>query len=161
MRAQEEKKKSPYLVFAQGVLAGDYKEHQVFLGMVEAMVTNVERSKQGKGMRNMSYDTSYDQLMHTISVMSPRVHRLLSQHFQIRTLKNIRSVHLWWRWKCTTNCIIQCKRIKKTEISSYLRRQMLFACEGATRQAGLLGSTMSIERWSKTVINMACLLRYR
>ena len=78
------------MLFAQGVLSGDYDNHRVFVGMVEAMVTKVERTKRGKGMQNMHYDPSFDQLMHTISIMSPRVHRVLSEHFQIRSLKNIR-----------------------------------------------------------------------
>ncbi|KZV78173.1 hypothetical protein EXIGLDRAFT_595025, partial [Exidia glandulosa HHB12029] len=46
--------------FARGVLSGVYKDHEVLLGAIKAIVTTKQRDAQGKSMRGMQYPSAFD-----------------------------------------------------------------------------------------------------
>jgi hypothetical protein len=69
---------------------GKFGDHGVFTGLVEAMVSKLDREERGVGMRNMKYSPSYDEFVHILSIQSPRAHRLLQRHFAARTSRSYR-----------------------------------------------------------------------
>lgn len=66
-------KKSPYLQFVQGALQGKYEDHQVLLGLIDAMVRKTDREERGVGMQNFRNDGSWDEFVHIIAIHSPEV----------------------------------------------------------------------------------------
>ncbi|TFY77344.1 hypothetical protein EWM64_g6666 [Hericium alpestre] len=75
-------KNSPAVKYTKGVLAGKYKDHNVFTGLVEAMVSKLNHEEHGVGMQNFRYAPAYDEFIHIISIQSPKVHQFLSEHLQ-------------------------------------------------------------------------------
>ncbi|KAF7972553.1 hypothetical protein HWV62_17764 [Athelia sp. TMB] len=84
-------KDTPCVKFAQGVLAGKYDDLKVFTGLVEAMVSKVDREDRGVGMQNFSYPPAYDEFIHVVNIHSPRAHRFLAQHLPARTQRSYRT----------------------------------------------------------------------
>lgn len=85
-------KRTPCIQYCTGVLEGNFKNAGVFTGLVEAMVTKVDREERGVGMQNFSYAPAYDEFIHIIAIHSPQVHRFLSMQFPARTARNFRLV---------------------------------------------------------------------
>ncbi|KAJ7205209.1 hypothetical protein GGX14DRAFT_368089 [Mycena pura] len=81
---------SVFVRFAVGVLGGKYDDYNVLLGLVDAMVKRVEREEKGKGMQNFQYTPAWDEFMHIVRIHSPRAHQFISNHFQVRSARNIR-----------------------------------------------------------------------
>ncbi|KAF9230139.1 hypothetical protein BU15DRAFT_83998 [Melanogaster broomeanus] len=67
---------SPWLRFAKGVSDGLYKNQNVLLGMVEAMVKKAERLALGQGLQNMRYTDVFDSFCSLLASHSPRHIRL-------------------------------------------------------------------------------------
>ena len=84
---QEQEEESPLLRFAKGAMKGEYDDHQVFLGLVHAMVQKVDREKRGVGMQNFLYAPAWEEFTHIVSIHSPRAHKFLSAHFQAPTMR--------------------------------------------------------------------------
>ena len=76
--------------FAEGALAGKFKGHEVFVGLINAMVTKIDKEERGVGMQNFSYAPAWDEFVHIISIHSPRAHKFLLEHFPARSMRNIR-----------------------------------------------------------------------
>ncbi|KAJ6616541.1 hypothetical protein B0H10DRAFT_2390685 [Mycena sp. CBHHK59/15] len=53
-------KNTPCIRYAQGVLEGKYND-QVFSGLVEAMVTKIDREERGVGMQNFDHAPAWDE----------------------------------------------------------------------------------------------------
>ncbi|THU91799.1 hypothetical protein K435DRAFT_580168, partial [Dendrothele bispora CBS 962.96] len=58
---------SPFVEFALGALSGKYDGHEVFLGLVRAMVQKVDRDERGVGMQNFLYAPAWDEFVHIVS----------------------------------------------------------------------------------------------
>ena len=72
------------------MLSGKYKDLEVFTGLVEAMVSKVDREEQGVGLQNFHYLPVYDEFVHIVKVHSPRAHHFLSKHLPTRTESSYR-----------------------------------------------------------------------
>ena len=83
---QEQEEESPLLHFAKGAMKGKYDDHQVFLGLVHAMVHKVDHEKHGVGMQNFLYAPTWEEFTHIVSIHSPQAHKFLSAHFQAPTM---------------------------------------------------------------------------
>ena len=63
--------KAPCLLYAKGVLSGEYKNDQVFTGLVEAMVTSKEKEKKGVGLQGFKYAPGLQEFAQIINIHSP------------------------------------------------------------------------------------------
>ncbi|THU91006.1 hypothetical protein K435DRAFT_801569 [Dendrothele bispora CBS 962.96] len=52
--------------FTHHVLAGNFKDDEVFLGIVEAMILAKDRELNGKSMANFKYTPPFDDFMHIV-----------------------------------------------------------------------------------------------
>lgn len=77
-RLLQDAQSTPCIKFAKGVLPGKFKDLKVFLGLVEAIVSKMDREDQGVGMQNFSYPPAYDEFIHVVNIHSPRAHRFLT-----------------------------------------------------------------------------------
>jgi len=73
----------------RGQFKGKYDNSAVFLGLICAMVTKVDKEEHGVGMQNFAYAPAWDEFVHIISIHHPRAHKFLSEHFAAWTLQNI------------------------------------------------------------------------
>lgn len=97
--------------FAEGALAGKYNNHEVFLGLITAMVSQSDRAEQRTGMQNFTYAPAYDEFVYIVSSLSPRAHKFLSEHFPARSMRNI-----WCMYKIISvaSCTDTCSRLKES-----------------------------------------------
>ena len=79
--------------YALGVLRGDYADRGVFTGLVKAIVEAQDRKSRGVGSQNFSYTPDLDEFSHFCATTSPEVYRFMQQHFQLRSHRNLQSVH--------------------------------------------------------------------
>ncbi|KAK6966380.1 hypothetical protein R3P38DRAFT_2816382 [Favolaschia claudopus] len=82
-------KNTPCIRYAQGVLAGKYK-NEVFNGLVEAMVTKTDREERGVGMQNFKYAPAYDEFCNIIRINSPAAYRAFQEHLPSRSERSFR-----------------------------------------------------------------------
>lgn len=80
----QDAKNTPCIRYAQGVLKGKFESFSVFVGLVEAMVSKVDRLERGVGMQNFRYAPAWDELCHIVNIHSPRAYRALLQHLPMR-----------------------------------------------------------------------------
>lgn len=80
---------SPWARFAQGALNGTYAQYETFLGLVKAMVTKTDRLAKGKSLRNMKYDSSFDQVCSIIALVAPRAYKTFRYHLGGRSLRSM------------------------------------------------------------------------
>ncbi|KAJ3770857.1 hypothetical protein FB446DRAFT_646265 [Lentinula raphanica] len=85
-------KQSVFLKFAQGAVEGKYKDDEVFLGLVHAMVNKIDRKDRGVGMQNFTYTPAWDEFAHIVSIHSPRAYDFLQRHFPARDRRSFRSM---------------------------------------------------------------------
>ncbi|KAJ7751395.1 hypothetical protein B0H16DRAFT_1318094 [Mycena metata] len=71
-------KNTPYVRYAQGALEGKY-DNQVFNGLVEAMVTKIDREERGVGMQNFKYALAYDEFCNVLRISSPAAYRAFQE----------------------------------------------------------------------------------
>ncbi|KAF7424768.1 hypothetical protein PC9H_010079 [Pleurotus ostreatus] len=89
-RKEEDAKNTPYIRFAEGVLAGQYQDFSVFTGLVEAMVMKIDRSSREVGLQNFRYAPAWDEFCHIINIHSPRAYQSLLRHLPGRTDRSFR-----------------------------------------------------------------------
>ncbi|KAG2152842.1 hypothetical protein DEU56DRAFT_977227 [Suillus clintonianus] len=63
--------------------AGKYTDLNVFTGLVEAMVTKLDREERGVGMQNFKYSPSWDEFSNVLRIHSPQALRFLSKHLPL------------------------------------------------------------------------------
>jgi hypothetical protein len=85
----QDAKHLPFVRFAEGALAGKFKGHEVFTGLVNAMVTKIDKEERGVRMQNFSYTPAWDEFVHIVSIHSPRAHKFLLEHFPAQSMRNI------------------------------------------------------------------------
>lgn len=73
-----------------GVLSGKYDDTNVFGGLVQAMMSKLDRDERGVGMQNFQYPPAYDEFMHIVDIKSPSAHDFLSDYLPARTHRSIR-----------------------------------------------------------------------
>ncbi|KAJ8700697.1 hypothetical protein PTI98_003700 [Pleurotus ostreatus] len=83
-------KNTPCIRFAEGVLAGKYKDLSVFTGLVEAMVTKVDRTERGVGTQNFHYAPAWDEFCHIINIHSPRAYQAMVRQLAGRGTRSYR-----------------------------------------------------------------------
>jgi hypothetical protein len=74
----QDQKKSRWLIFAQCMEAGCYKDFDVFTGIAEMIMKVEERRFKGKKLTNMKYDASWDQVCTMLALTSPRAYKILT-----------------------------------------------------------------------------------
>ncbi|KAK7012417.1 hypothetical protein R3P38DRAFT_3324101 [Favolaschia claudopus] len=89
-RSQEDGR-SPFLKFAVGCPDGSYKS-ETFTGMVKAIVLKQTRLEKGKCLRNMKYDTVFDQFCDLLASTSKRTYQTFQKHFGGRGLRSMRQL---------------------------------------------------------------------
>lgn len=77
MAAKERHGKIPCVRFAEGVLRGEYRNDDMFLGMMEAMVLAKDEAVQGIGNRNFKYNLLWVKWAHLICAQSPAAYKIL------------------------------------------------------------------------------------
>ncbi|KIJ10894.1 hypothetical protein PAXINDRAFT_157495 [Paxillus involutus ATCC 200175] len=76
--------------FATGVLQGKYKDLKVFTGLVEAMVSKLDRETRGVGLQNFSYSPAWDEFAHILKIHSPRAYRHMTRYLPARSERSFR-----------------------------------------------------------------------
>ncbi|KAL5521769.1 MARS2_1 [Sanghuangporus sanghuang] len=76
--------------YAQGVAEGKFKEHNVFTGLVDAVLQRLDREARGKKMTNFQYTPAFDEFIQTVFLVCPRAHKLLAAHFPVRSERSLR-----------------------------------------------------------------------
>ncbi|TCD62510.1 hypothetical protein EIP91_006784 [Steccherinum ochraceum] len=71
---------TPCVRYALGVLQGEYEDMDVFAGLMQGVVVRHERLKAGKGMQNFPHAVCWREVMHVVSMHSPRALRLMQEH---------------------------------------------------------------------------------
>ncbi|KAJ7212984.1 hypothetical protein GGX14DRAFT_564031 [Mycena pura] len=86
---------SIYLRFAKAVGDGQYKDNQVFLGMLQTMQMATERRIRGVGMQNFKYPREFREWGLLIRMSSPHAYRNIAQEFRMESEHSIsRDSHL-------------------------------------------------------------------
>ncbi|KAF9784786.1 hypothetical protein BJ322DRAFT_1196341 [Thelephora terrestris] len=80
---------TPCIKFAEAILSGKIK-NKVFNGLLEAMCTDLDKTKRGVGLQNFKYAPAWDELCHIIYIVSPRAYRILRSYFPARTPRSFR-----------------------------------------------------------------------
>ena len=88
----QDTKNSVCVRYALGVLDGKYQKHEVFTGLVDAMVRARDREEWGVGLQNFEYTPALDEFAHICAITSPEAYRLLQRYFPLRTLRSHQSV---------------------------------------------------------------------
>ncbi|KAJ7508549.1 hypothetical protein B0H11DRAFT_2304702 [Mycena galericulata] len=83
--------RSPYLKFAQGCADGTYQS-ETLAGMVKALVIKQKRVEAGKSLRNMQYDTAFDQFCDLLASISKRAYLTFQKQFGGRGLRSMRQI---------------------------------------------------------------------
>ncbi|KAJ3764579.1 hypothetical protein FB446DRAFT_611669, partial [Lentinula raphanica] len=55
---------SIFVNFAKGAVSGKYKDNEVFLGLLKAMMQKIDRDERGVGMQNFRYAPEWDEFVH-------------------------------------------------------------------------------------------------
>ncbi|THV04490.1 hypothetical protein K435DRAFT_595805, partial [Dendrothele bispora CBS 962.96] len=76
--------------FVHHVLSGNFKDNEVFLGIVEAMILAKDREIEGKSMSNFKYTPAFDDFMHVLHSINPRSYRELTKHIKMRTERSVK-----------------------------------------------------------------------
>ncbi|KAJ7701597.1 hypothetical protein B0H16DRAFT_1348123, partial [Mycena metata] len=84
-----EEPNTPCIRYAQGALEGKY-DNTVFNGLVEAMVTKVEREERGVGMQNFKYAPAYDEFCNVLRISSPAAYRAFQEQLPGRSERSFR-----------------------------------------------------------------------
>ncbi|KAJ7201855.1 hypothetical protein GGX14DRAFT_571116 [Mycena pura] len=80
-----------YVRFIRAVAAGQYKDNQVFLGMIQATQMANERRIRGVGMQNFRYPREFSEWGLLIRMSSPRAYRNIAQEFRMESERSIRN----------------------------------------------------------------------
>ncbi len=88
----QDAKNTPCIRFAEGVLAGKYRDLSVFTGLVEAMVMKVDRTERGVGLQNFHYAPAWDEFCHIINIHSPRAYQAMVRQLAGRGTRSYRWV---------------------------------------------------------------------
>ncbi|KAJ7292486.1 hypothetical protein C8J57DRAFT_1456964 [Mycena rebaudengoi] len=83
-------KTTPCIRYAQGALQGKYDD-KVFSGLVEAMVTKLDREERGVGMQNFTYAPAYDEFCNVMRISSPEAYRTFQKHLPARSAESFRA----------------------------------------------------------------------
>ncbi|KAJ7258598.1 hypothetical protein C8J57DRAFT_1644546, partial [Mycena rebaudengoi] len=83
-------KNTPCIRYAQGAMEGKY-DNEVFSGLVEAMVTKLDREERGVGMQNFKYAPAYDEFCNMMRINSPAAYRAMQEHLPGRSERNFRT----------------------------------------------------------------------
>ncbi|KAJ7034214.1 hypothetical protein C8F04DRAFT_1350091 [Mycena alexandri] len=86
---QPNAKNTPCVRYAEGVLEGKF-DNKVFNGLVEAMVTKVDREERGVGMRNFKYAPAYDEFCNVLRINSPAAYRAFQEDLPGRSERSFR-----------------------------------------------------------------------
>lgn len=78
--------------FAQGYTDGEYADHDIVVGMIEALVVKKDRVRKGKSMVGMRYSEALDSFMQTLFTTSPHAYRTFRRSFGGRTEGSLRFV---------------------------------------------------------------------
>ncbi|KAJ7764023.1 hypothetical protein DFH07DRAFT_770673 [Mycena maculata] len=76
--------------FAIAVAEGQFKNNQVFLGLVESTQLALERNVRGVGMQNFKYPPAFQEWCTLIHTLSPRTYRNMAQHFRVESERSIK-----------------------------------------------------------------------
>ncbi|KAJ7055055.1 hypothetical protein C8F01DRAFT_1234841 [Mycena amicta] len=90
LNERSDPKAGVFLRFARGVAQGQYKDNQVFLGLVETMQLARERQLRGVGMQNFKYPPELREFGALIRLSSPRTYCTMAQHFKLETERSIK-----------------------------------------------------------------------
>ncbi|KAF7973318.1 hypothetical protein HWV62_15563 [Athelia sp. TMB] len=91
--AHEKNPRNPCILYAKNVLDGHYKDgaEEVFVQLVEAMVTKQDKIERGVGLQNFKYGPGLKELSHLIQIQSPRVYQSLRKIFPLPTARNLQA----------------------------------------------------------------------
>jgi hypothetical protein len=78
----------PCLLYATGVINGEYKDESIFTGLVQAMVTYKDKDKRGVGLQGFKYAPGVAEFAHIISIHSPRAYQSIRNVLQLPTLRS-------------------------------------------------------------------------
>ncbi|KAF7371887.1 hypothetical protein MVEN_00046000 [Mycena venus] len=76
--------------FAIAVGEGQFKNNQVFLGLVESTQLALERNVRGVGLQNFKYPPAFQEWCAMIHSLSPRTYRNMAQHFRVESERSIK-----------------------------------------------------------------------
>ncbi|KAF7328133.1 hypothetical protein MVEN_02570400 [Mycena venus] len=76
--------------FAIAVGEGQFKNNQVFLGLVESTQLALERNVRGVGLQNFKYPPAFQEWCAMIPSLSPRTYRNMAQHFRVESERSIK-----------------------------------------------------------------------
>ncbi|THV02571.1 hypothetical protein K435DRAFT_652934 [Dendrothele bispora CBS 962.96] len=94
LQEAEDNKQGVMLRYVHHVLNDDFKNDEVFRGLVEAMVLAKERQLANKSMKNFKYTPAFDDFMHVLHDISPRAYKALGIHVKVRHQRSIKCVQL-------------------------------------------------------------------
>ena len=73
----------------QGALNGKYN-HEVFNGLLQAMVTKLDREKRGIGLQNFPYAPAWEEMSHLLWICNPCAYRSLKEYLPTPNERTIR-----------------------------------------------------------------------
>ncbi|KAM5544147.1 hypothetical protein V8D89_002196 [Ganoderma adspersum] len=78
-----------WLTLAKRGIQGRYDDRQAFLGVLDTTMKIEERLHQGKSLKNIKYDASYDDVCTQLALISPRAYGLVRAEFGGRSLRSM------------------------------------------------------------------------
>ncbi|THU78978.1 hypothetical protein K435DRAFT_698947 [Dendrothele bispora CBS 962.96] len=94
LQEAEDNKQGVMLRYVHHVLNDDFKDDEIFRGLVKAMVLAKERQLANKSMKNFKYTPAFDDFMHVLHDISPRAYKALGIHVKVRHQRSIKCVQL-------------------------------------------------------------------
>jgi hypothetical protein len=78
--------------FAVGAIDGKYDNHQVFLGLIEAMVGKVDRKERKVGNQNFGYTNEVVDFLQLIMTICPQAYRYMQPQLQLPSVRHLQYV---------------------------------------------------------------------
>ncbi|KAI0669608.1 hypothetical protein C8Q78DRAFT_977184 [Trametes maxima] len=82
---------SVFIRFAKMMAQGkfDGEGHEVFLGLIQAMVEAEDREERGVGKQNFNYPPALLEFAHTCAITCPEIYRSMQAHLQLPDLRTL------------------------------------------------------------------------
>ena len=84
--------KTPCLLYAKGVISGEFKSEYIFTGLVEAMVSKKDKERRGIGLQGFKYAPGLTEFAHIINIHSPRAYQAIRNILPLPTTRSLQYI---------------------------------------------------------------------
>jgi hypothetical protein len=80
------------LLYAKGVISGEFKSEYIFIGLVEAMVSKKDKEPHGIGLQGFKYAPGLTEFAHIINIHSPQAYQAIRNVLPLPTTRSLQYI---------------------------------------------------------------------